>query len=65
MDRKEVKDWQEDHNSIAADKVQVRSRSGTRIIDHMSKAKARLLVKNGFCYVVDQQAIRQYDKQGE
>ena len=65
MDRKEVKDWQEDHNSIAADKVQVWSPRGIMLTDHMSKANARLLVKNGFCYVVDQQAIRQYDKQGK
>ena len=53
MDRKAVKDWQKDHNGVVADKIQVWSRSGTRIIDHMSKANAWLLVKNGFCYVVD------------
>jgi 3-deoxy-D-arabino-heptulosonate 7-phosphate (DAHP) synthase len=62
MDRKTVKDWQKDHNSVVVDQVQVWSPRGTMLTDCMSKADARILVKNGFCYVVDQQAIRQYDK---
>jgi hypothetical protein len=62
MDRKKVADWQKNHSSIAADKVQVWSPSGTRLIDHINKANARLLVKSGFRHVVNQQAICQYDK---
>ena len=64
MDRKTVRDWQIDHNGIVADQVQVWSPRGIMLTDCMSKADARILVKNGFCYVVDQQAIRQYDKPG-
>ena len=65
MDRKTVRDWQIDHNSVTEDQVQVWSPRGNMLTDRMSRADARILVKNGFCYVVDQQAIRQYDKPGQ
>jgi hypothetical protein len=65
MDRIAVKDWQKDHNSVVADQVQVWSPRGIMLTDCISKADARILVKNGFCYVVDQQTIRQYGKQGK
>ena len=65
MNRITIEDWQKDHNSVAADQAQVWSPRGTMLTDCMSQADARLLVKNGFCYVVDQQAIRLYDKQGK
>ena len=65
MDRKTVKDWQIDPNSVTEDQVQVWSPRGIMLTNRMSKADARILVKNRFCYVVDQQTIRQYDKPGK
>ena len=56
-------DWQEDYNNLVAEQVQVWSPRGIMLSDSMSKADARILVKYGFCYVVDQQSIRQYGKQ--
>ena len=65
MNKKTVKDWQKDPNSVVADQVQVWSPRGIMLTDCMRMADALILVKNGFCYVVDQQAIRQYDKPGK
>jgi hypothetical protein len=62
MNQKTVEDWQKDPNSITAGKVRVWSPRTIMITDCMSKADARILVKYGFYYVVDQQAIRQYDQ---
>ena len=65
MDRKTVEDWQKDPKSVAADKDEVWSPRGIMLTTCMRKADARILVKHGFCYVVDQQAIRQYGKIGK
>ncbi len=64
MNKTKGNNWKNDYDAIAADKVQVWSPDGTMLTDQMSKAEACLLVKYGFCYVVNPQAIRQYEHQG-
>ena len=65
LSRRIVADWQKDPNSVTADQVHVWSPRGIILTECMGKADARILVKHGFCYVVDQQAIRQYGKLGK
>jgi hypothetical protein len=60
MRKSNAKEWQTDPNSLETNMIQVWSDSGT-YTGRVDRSYARKLIERGSCFVINEQAIGQYD----